>query len=80
MVALQKKFVVRQSRMLMECFVQERNIPYITRVKILEKMAGGEVDFCQHLIIVPSIAEKTLARLIVLFMKMNSVVSHKEIV
>ena len=80
MVVLQKKFVVRQSRMLMECFVQERNIPYIMRTKILEKMAGGEVDFCQHLIIVLSIVEKILVRLVVRFMKMNSVVSQQAIV
>merc|ERR550539_1345340 len=55
---LQKKFVVRQSRMLTDCFAQERNLPYITNLKILGKMAGGVVGFCQHLIIVHSIAEK----------------------
>jgi len=79
MVVLQKKFAERQSRIIMVSFAQERNLPYITRMKISEKIIRDAVDICQHLIIAPSGAEKILVRLVVPFMKMNLVVSQKAI-
>merc|ERR1711962_1039596 len=70
-VALLKKSVVRQSKMLMECFALEKNLPSLTKGKILETREQDEEDFYQLPITVPSTAEKILVKFNVQFTKMN---------
>merc|ERR1711962_261687 len=79
-VALLKKSVVKQSKMLMECFALEKNLPSLTKGKILETREQDEEDFYQLPITVPSTAEKILVKFNVQFTKMNLGASQKHFV
>ena len=80
MAALLRKSVVKQSKMSMECFVPEKNLPSLTKGKILETREQDEEDFYQLPITVPSTAEKILVKFNVQFTKMNLGASQKHFV
>jgi len=61
----------------MECFVQAKNSPSLTKGKILGIMELDEEDSCPHHIIALSTAEKILGKFNVQCTKMNSGANQK---
>ena len=70
MVAQQKKFVEKPSRTLMAFSVQERNLLYHTKVKIIEKIKNDEEDSFLLLIIALYIAKNGKEKFNAQYMKM----------